>query len=235
MPGPRKTAWGAIAAAMVLTASACSAERRATSPEEVQKLAGSAVAEHARQESEKNLRDVVRAYDERTPLTLDLLVMRDTCLGGAAKQWIDSNGDDLYKIRCSMQITAYYGADPQRIVAVLDGILTVGDLTGSLIPFTRDAYQQFITYYRKPGKQSAEVPEFSRPSHTLSWDPVREPRPYLLLKEPDACPNSEPPLFRCLREPKSSTIGGIRKRYGMVFKLDLQKPEYYKALKNSRS
>ncbi|MFE7935558.1 hypothetical protein ACFU6S_43905 [Streptomyces sp. NPDC057456] len=234
MPGSRKTAWGAVAAIVVLALSACSSEHRAPSPEEVRELAGSTDAVQARQEAEKNLRDVVWAYADRTPLTLGLLVVRDTCLGGPAKQWIDSNGDDLYKIRCSMQATAYFGADPKRIVSVLDGILAAGDQTGSGIPFSHDAYQQFIAYYQKPGKQGAEVPQFSRPSHTLSWDPVRDPRPYLVVKEPDTCPTGKPPMTRCVREPESSTVADIRKQHGMVFKLDLHTPEYYKVLKNGR-
>ncbi|MFF4119408.1 hypothetical protein [Streptomyces sp. NPDC001714] len=230
MTRAHKTVWGTVATVVVLALSACSSQGRAASPKEVRKLAGSTEAVQARQKTESRLRDVVRAYDEHTPLTLAIVVVRDTCLGGKGKQWFDSNGDDQYKIRCSMWVTAYYGADQKRIVPVLDGVLTAGDRTGSIIPFTHDTYGQFVEYYRGHGGHG-EVPELSLPDHTLSWDPVRDRRPDLMVKEPGKCPTDDPPLTRCVREPDAETVAAIRKQYGMVFKLDLASPEYYKVSK----
>ncbi|MGW1917769.1 hypothetical protein ACWCQS_45800 [Streptomyces sp. NPDC002076] len=230
MTGSRKTVWGTVATIVVLALSSCSSQDRATSPKEVRKLAGSTEAVEARQRAEGRLRDVVQAYSNHTPLRLGMLVLNDTCRGGAAKQWFGSNGDDRYKVRCSMQITAYYGADPKRMVAVLDGILTAGDQSGSVIAFNHGAYGQFIDYYR--GQRShAEVPEMSSPWHTLSWDPVRDHHPDLMVKEPDECPTNDPPVHRCLREQKDRSVAAIRQRYGMVFKLDIAAPDYYKVSK----
>lgn len=228
--GTRRTLWGAVATVAVLAVSACSAQSRATSPKEVRKLAGSAQALHAREETESRLRGVVRAYADHTPLTLGMVVVRDTCLGGKAKQLFDSNGDDAYKIRCSMQVTAYYGAAPERIVSVLDGILAAGDHTGSGIPFTHDANGTFVDRYRDHAGGLEET-ELSIPWHTLSWDPVREHQPHLMIQEPDACPADDPPVIRCLREPEAQTVAALRKRYGMVFELDLIEPEYYRVSK----
>lgn len=235
MTGSRKTVWGTVATIVVLSLAACSSQNRATSPKEVRKLAGGPDAVQARQTTESRLRDVVHAYADRTSLNFGMLVVRDTCLGGTAKQWFDSNGDDTYKIRCSMRLTAYYGADPKLIVSVLDGILTAGDRTGSDIPFNHDAYGQFVDYYRDHGGHNPEVPELSLPYHTLSWDPVRDRRPYLVTKEPDKCPANDAPLTRCMREPEAETVAAIRKRYGMAFKLDLTAPEYYKVSKNGQT
>ncbi|MEV7145511.1 hypothetical protein AB0O05_03340 [Streptomyces sp. NPDC093084] len=227
MTKARRSAWGAFGTVVVLALSACSSQGRAASPKEVRELAGSAEAVQARQETEGHLRDVVRAYDDHTPLVLGMVVVRDTCLAGRGKQWFDSNGDDQYKIRCSMLVTAYYGADRKRIAPVLDGVLTAGERTGSAIPFTHDVYGQFVDYYRGRGGR-AEVPEMSLPGHTLSWDPVRDRESYLMVEEPDSCPVGEVPVTRCVREPAEETVAAVRERYGMVFKLELGSPEYYK-------
>ncbi|MGW0886366.1 hypothetical protein [Streptomyces sp. NPDC002671] len=223
-------------AVLVLAVSACSSQDRATSPKTVRKLAGSSEAVKARQTAEKRLRDVVRAYDERTPLTLGLVVVRNECFGGTARQWIDSNGDDLYKIKCSLSVTAYYGADRKHFLSVLDGILTAGERTGSVIPFNHSADGQIIRYYRQHRGQEAEVPQLSSASHTLSWDPVRDQhRPYLVITEPDKCPANDPPVTRCLRDPEAGTVAAIRNRYGMVFKLDLGHTEYFTVYKDGRT
>lgn len=42
-------------------------------------------------------------------------------------QWVDSNGDDSYKVSCSLRLIAYYGADPHHMADVLDGVLDAGD------------------------------------------------------------------------------------------------------------
>ncbi|MFI6403267.1 hypothetical protein [Streptomyces sp. NPDC050548] len=233
MTGTRKTLWGAVATVAVLAVSACSAQSRATSPKEVRRLAGSAQALQARERTESRLRGVVRAYADDTPLTLGLLVVRDTCLGGKGKQLFDSNGDDTYKIRCSMRITAFYGAEPARIVPVLDAVLTAGDRTGSGIPFTHDANGTFVDRYRDH-VGGVEETELSAPWHTLSWDPVHDRQPRLMIQEPAACPTDDLPVLRCLREPEDQSVAALRKRYGMVFELDLTEPEYYKVSKKGQ-
>ncbi|MDV9173056.1 hypothetical protein R6V09_23435 [Streptomyces sp. W16] len=234
MTGTRKTLWGAVATVAVLAVSACSAQSRATSPKEIRRLAGSAQALQAREKTESRLRAVVRAYADDTPLTLGLLVVRDICLGGKGKQLFGSNGDDTYKIRCSMQITAYYGAEPARIVPVLDAVLTAGDRGGSGIPFTHDADGTVVDRYRDH-VGDLEDTELSVPWHTLSWDPVRGHQPRRMVQQPDPCPTDDDlPVIRCLREPEDQTVAAIRKRYGMVFELDLTEPEYYKVSKKGQ-
>ncbi|MGW2745031.1 hypothetical protein [Streptomyces sp. NPDC001450] len=178
----------------------------------------------------------MRAYAERTPLTLGLVVVRDECFGGTARQWIDSNGHDQYKIKCSLSVTAYYGADRKHFVSALDGILTAGDRTGSGIPFNHSSDGQTIHYYRQRERQEAEVPQLSSASHTLSWDPVRDRnRSYLMVTEPDKCRASDPPVIRCLREPESGTVAAIRSRYGTVFRLDLGRSDYFTVYKDGRT
>ncbi len=194
-------------------------------------LAGSPEAVTARERAERSLRGTVEAYAEHTPLALGLVVVRDECLGGRARVWLDSNGRERYKIRCSMRVTAYYGADPERIVSVLDTILAVGDRVGSGIPFTSDVDGPLADQYRSTGNHEPEVPLFSAPGQTLSWDPVRDHRPYLVIEEPEDCPAGAPPLARCTRDPDAGTVADVRNRHGMVFRLDLTAPDYYRVLK----
>jgi hypothetical protein len=52
------------------------------------------------------------------------------------------------------------------------------------------------------------------------------------VQEQDACPDHDPPVLWCVLEPKSETVAAIRERYGMVFKLDLSAPDYYKLQKD---
>ncbi len=63
----RQTLWGAFATLVVLAASACSSEHRATSPEEARTLAGSPEAVTAREEAERNLRNTVETYADTPP------------------------------------------------------------------------------------------------------------------------------------------------------------------------
>ncbi|MGA4967057.1 hypothetical protein, partial [Streptomyces pseudogriseolus] len=88
----RQTLWGAFATLVVLAASACSSEYRATSPKEVRALAGSPEAVTAREEAERNLRNIVEAYAEHTQLALGLVVVHDECIGGRARRWFDPDG-----------------------------------------------------------------------------------------------------------------------------------------------
>lgn len=74
----------------------------------------------------------------------------------------------------------------------------------------------------------------SSPWHTLSWDPVRGDQPHLMIREPDPCPVGRPPVIRCTHEPETQTVAALRKRYGMVFKLDLAEHEYYEVSKEGR-
>ncbi|MEU5540459.1 hypothetical protein [Streptomyces sp. NPDC020362] len=240
MTGSRKTVWGTVVGTVVFAVSGCSSQDRATSPEEVRKLAGSAQAAHGRQRTQDRLRDVVQTYAKDTPLGPGMVVIRDTCFGGAAKQWLESNGDDAYKIRCSMRVTAYYGVDPKRVGSVLDGVLAAGDRPGSLIAFGHDYYRNhLVDYYRghgpnPSGPHAPEPTQLFDSSQTLAWDPLHDRNPRLLVDEPEQCPKNDPPVTRCLRESGSGSVADIRKRHGMVFKLELGSTEYYEVAKDGQ-
>lgn len=237
---------GVLGVLLILALSACSSQNRATSPKEVRKLAGRAQAQQSREAAEKHLRTVVHSYDENTPLTLGLVTVDDRCIGGAAKEWFFPTGDDQYKIRCAMSVTAYYGADPHRIGDVLDGIFTAGDhdsATGAAagtIPFGHDDFRRrLVDYYRGhgPNPTGPDTPEPAQvfdPSQTLSWDTVRSTGK-ILVAEPDPCAKSDPPVTRCLREPASKTVADLRQQYGMVFKLQLSMDEYYRVSKDGKA
>ncbi|MEW2130207.1 hypothetical protein [Streptomyces sp. NPDC005435] len=227
MSGFRKTVWGTIATVVMLAGSACTADR-ATSPEQVRKLAGGAGAEEARQRTEAGLRATVRAYTDHTSLALGLLVLRDTCAGGKARQWLDSNGDDTYEVTCAMQVTAYFGADPKHIASVLDDVLTAGERPGSPIPFTHRRNGAVVDYYRhRDGDNGTEPSRLEDTWHSLSWDTRFHDRPPARVREPQPCSAGHPPVTRCVREPGTATVAGIRKRHGMVFELSLVAPEYF--------
>lgn len=231
-----KSIAGTFFAIGVMALSACSSKDRAVSPEEVRELVGSSGAVEARQKAEAELRSIVRAYDDQTALTLGLVVVRDDCIGGTARQWIDSNGDDRFKVQCRLRVTAYYGADPKNFVSTLDGILTAGDRTGSGIPFTHEIDGSLIDHYRADDKQDPEIPSLSSGSDTLSWDPIRDKhRSSLWIEEPDPCHPVDPPVTRCLREPETGTVDSIRSQYGMVFELGLGHSTYYTVYKDGRT
>ncbi|MFI8347236.1 hypothetical protein [Streptomyces sp. NPDC085596] len=231
MSGVRRSAWGALAAVVVMALSACSADR-ATSPEEVRRLAGSAKAAEARRGAEDQLRAAVREYVDHTSLDLGLVVLRDTCSGGAAKQWLESNGDDTYKINCYMSITAYFGAEPKRVASVLDEVLDAGERPGSHIPFTRAGYGALRDYYRHPGAGGQTEPaRMDAGAYSLSWDTLFHDRPPMTVEEPETCFADDPPVRRCVREPEAASVAGIRKRHGTVFQLSLSVPQYFKVPK----
>ncbi|MEU9402211.1 hypothetical protein [Streptomyces sp. SID4985] len=232
MPEFRRTVWGTVATVVMLAMSACTADR-ATRPEEVRGLAGGVQAEEARQRTEARLRATVREYTDHTSLALGLLVLRDTCAGGKAKQWLGSNGDDTYKVTCSMQVTAYFGADPKRIASVLDDILTTGERSGSTIPFTHRSNGVIVDYYRNRGGDNGTEPSrMDDPWHSLSWDTQFHDRPPAQVREPQPCFADNPPVMRCVREPGTATVADLRKRHGMVFELSLVAPEYFKVPKS---
>lgn len=227
---------------LVLAVPACSAEYRATSPEEVRELAAGPPAREARKEVEDHFRTAVRAYDERTPLALGLVTVHDTCFGGAAKEWFFQTGDDQFRIRCSMRLTAYYGGDPQRIGDVLDGVLTAGDHDASAFPpgpilFGHGDYRgRLVDYYRgkgpnPTGPNAPEPVQLSLHPQDLSWDTLRS-SPRTPVEESYPCTEDDPPVTRCLREPESRTVADIRKQYGMVFKLEMSGSDYYRLFKD---
>ncbi|WP_432158347.1 MULTISPECIES: hypothetical protein [unclassified Streptomyces] len=236
-----KSVMGSLFTVTLLAISACSPQNRATSPKTVRKLAGSIQAAEARQKTEQNLRDVIHAYADHTPLDLRLVTVRDICRGGTAKEWLDPGGDDQYKIKCSLYVTAYYSAAPQSMGDVLDGILDAGDRPASHIPFGHDDYRSnLVDYYRQHGPNplgpaAPEPTHMTDPSQTLSWDPIHDHNPGLQIQEPDECLRDDPPVTRCVNEPESETVAGIRKRYGMAFKLDLGSSDYYTVFKNGQT
>lgn len=245
LPGSAVRASGGRSTAallLVLALSACSSTDRATSPEEVRELANGAPAQMARQEIEDHLRAVVRAYDDKTPLTLGLVAVDDRCVGGSAKEWFFQTGDDQYRIRCHLDVSAWFGADPDRIADVLDAVFTEGDRAASAgapaasVSFGHDGHRgRLVDYYRgrgpnPTGPDAPEPTQISDLSQTLSWDTVRS-SVRTPVEDPEACGDEGPPVTRCLREPASTSVTEVRARHGMVFRLDLSNAEYYKVLK----
>ncbi|WP_275462337.1 hypothetical protein [Streptomyces noursei] len=240
--GIMKRSFGALSVLLIFALSACSSQNRATTPKEVRNLAGSPRAEEARKKAEKRLRSIVDAYDKKTPLTLALVTLEDVCSGGTAKQLFFPNGDDQYKVRCSLHLTAYYGADPHHLGDVLDGIFTAGDhfatngSPGGTIPFNHDFYRKrLVSYYQghgpNPSGSSTTAPsQILGSSQSLSWDAIREPQ-RKLVQEPAPCPKADTPSVRCRHEPPDRTVADIRKQHGMVFKLELPVTDYFEVSK----
>ncbi|MGW2866496.1 hypothetical protein, partial [Streptomyces sp. NPDC001205] len=236
----RESASRALGILLVFALSACSPQARATSPQEVRELAGSPGAQQSRKTAEDRMRGIVNAYAKNTPLTLGLVAIHDVCAGGRAKELFFQDGKDEYKIRCNLQITAYYGADANRIADVLNGILAAGDHYSSdetpdpyaTIPFHHQhGRSSLVDYYRGAGP-NPNGPNTPEPTNmfaigqNLSWDTVRSSEKKL-ISEPDPCLDHNPPVVRCLREPASKTVADIRKQHGMVFKLELSAVLYY--------
>ncbi|MFE7028829.1 hypothetical protein ACFU9Y_00855 [Streptomyces sp. NPDC057621] len=217
---------------VVLVLAACG---RATSAKTVHRLAGSPEAVKARQEAELATRNTIAVWDSDTPLTLGLVVLEDVCVGGKAKEWFFHTGDDQYKIRCIMSVTAYFGADPQSMADTIDGILTAGDRTGPPIPFNHDFQyaRTVVEYYRgktgDPQGPGTGEPTglFSAGTIEVSWDQIRGGQTSQLIEEPRPCPPHDPPERRCLNEPTSTSVSQLRRTYGMVFKITLPIKEYF--------
>ncbi len=227
----RRVLFFPLSVILVLSLAACG---RATSEKTVRKLAGSSEAVKARQEAESASRDTIAAWDANTPLKLGLIAVEDVCAGGKAKEWFFPTGDDQYKIRCTMYVTAYFGADPRRVADTIDGILTAGDRTGSPIPFGHDFQyaRTVVDYYRgktrdPQGPGTGEPKElFSAGTVTLNWDQVHTRGTRELIEEPRPCATEDPPVRRCLREPESASVADLRRKYGMVFKLTFPAKDY---------
>ncbi|MEU1414935.1 hypothetical protein [Streptomyces sp. NPDC005731] len=235
----RRALLAPVGLALLLAAAGCD---RGTSPKTVRKLAGSENAVHARRQAESEMRSIIAAWNEHTPLTLGLVTLYDGCGGGKAKEWFFASGDDQYKIRCSMYVTAYFGADPNHIADTIDGILTAGDANPAKIPFNHDFYYatQVAKYYRGevgdpqgPGTgEPAQLFEATMP--TLNWDQVRtNGQGRRLIEEPNPCPeaSNDPPVRRCLHEPASTSVSELRRRYGMAFSLTFPVRDYFVVMK----
>lgn len=233
---------GTVCSMVLLTVSACSQDR-ATSPETVRELAGSTEAVRARTRVEQEIRQTIAHWDARTPLTLALVTVDDSCAGGRAKELFFQDGDDEHKIRCRMSVDAYFGTDPHHVSNTVDGILTAGDADGSPIPFGHDFIYatKIVDYYRgktgdPQGPGTGEPHQlFSAATATLDWDQVRQHGKRELIEEPQPCSPSDPPVRRCLREPASTSITNLRRTYGMMFKLTLPSRNYFTVYKSGQT
>ncbi|MFI6056264.1 hypothetical protein ACIBCO_40165 [Streptomyces violascens] len=241
----RETISRALGLLLVFALSACSSQDRATSPQEVRTLAGSPQAQQSRKIAEDRLRAIVNEYAKNTPLALGLVTLDDICAGGKARELFFQSGDDQYKIRCNLRLTAYFGADPRHMGDVLDGVLTAGDRYASdhddsaPIPFHHlNGRSSFVDYYRGTGP-NPNGPNSQEPAglfgrlQSLSWDSVRSTQK-MLISEAPGCLENNPPVTRCLREPASKTLADIRKQYGMVFKLELPTVLYLTVYKDGK-
>jgi hypothetical protein len=240
---------GSLLVVVLFAVSACSTSPdRAVSDRQLRRLGESGQAVRARERAERQLRAVALAYADRTPLSLGLVVMHDVCVPGSGPGWFFQQKTDGYKVVCSMNITAYYGADPRHMGDTLDGILTAGDHapsgptgSGSVIPFKHDDHgKQLVAYYRghgpnPQGQQAAEPTRLAVAGQTLTWDTTRSGAPRQLVEEPYAGLVDDPPVSRVVRDPNTATVAAIRKRYGLVVKLELPYRDYYGVPKNGRT
>ncbi|MFF3915812.1 hypothetical protein ACFYZB_20390 [Streptomyces sp. NPDC001852] len=75
--------WGPLAVVVLFAVSACSTTPyRAVSDKQLRKPGESGRAVRARERAEQRLRSVERAYADRTPLSLGLVVVHDVCVPG---------------------------------------------------------------------------------------------------------------------------------------------------------
>lgn len=207
----------------------------ATGEKTVRELAGSPEAAKARQEAESWSRDTIAAWDTDTPLTLGLVVLEDACAGGRAKEWFFPTGDDRYEIDCTLDVTAYFGADPRRMADTIDGVLTAGDRTGSPVPFAHDfPYARAVVDYYRGGTGDPQGPGTGEPRElfaaataTLNWDQIRGEGTRELIEEPRPCAPPGPTARRCLHEPASTGVADLRREYGTVFELTLPTRQYF--------
>jgi hypothetical protein len=182
-----------------------------TRPRTVRRLAGSREAQAARERAEQHLRDIVRAYDALPTLTLGLLTIEDTCSGGGG--WTLAS-DNNSRLSCTLYATAYYTAS-QDAGTVLDDVLTAGEAPHSLIAFSHSA-QPYI---------SSETQWLFGTGQTLSWD---TPAGRLVGEARPCRRESDPPIYRCLREGDHNTVDALRSTAGSVFRLELSPVVYYR-------
>ncbi|MFI5800860.1 hypothetical protein [Streptomyces sp. NPDC051677] len=183
-----------------------------TRPRTVRRLAGRCQAKQARETAEQLLRGITRAYDAVPSLTFRLLTAEDVSTGGGG--WTFT-ADNEYKVSCTLYVTAYYSTQSD-VGDVLDEILTAGDRPGSPIPFSHTT---------TPLHGAREVGQWVAVGQTLSWDTsqrgVEEPRPCMRQQ-------SDPPVYRCMREPEDMTVATIRQIHGTVLQLMLNPVEYFR-------
>ncbi|MGW2050924.1 hypothetical protein ACWCPF_38035 [Streptomyces sp. NPDC001858] len=145
--------------------------------------------------------------------------MEDVCTGGGG--WTFT-ADNEYKVSCTLYVTAYYSTQGD-VGDVLDEILAAGDQPGSLIPFSRTT---------APLHGAQETGQLVAVGQTLLWDTpqraVEEPRPCMRQQ-------SDPPVYRCLREPERMTAATIRQTHGTVLQLGLNPVEYFRIGKHGQT
>ncbi|MGQ4381713.1 hypothetical protein ACN6K9_006355 [Streptomyces sp. SAS_267] len=236
---------GVLAGAVLITLSACAPPGRAIGDDGLRELGESGQAHRARERTEAHLRDVAGSYAGPGGLFLSLVVVHDICVPGSGPGAITQDDTDDYRISCSMDLTAYYGADPGHVADVLDDILDKGtaarhrqDTRGGGVPFTHDAgTDRIVAYYRDSGgttaaDRSPEPNRMAASGRRLTWDTVRDRDPARLIEEPYSHLVDDPPVSRVAREPKGATVAATRRRHGMVFELELDSVGYYKVLKS---
>lgn len=226
-----KTVWGALSVVALFTLSACvTTPDHAVGERRLREIGNSDQAVRARERTEKRLRDVARTYADRTPLSPGLVVLHDICVSGSGPAWYFQQETTDDKVACSMSVTVYYGADPGHMGETLAGI-----------PLAHDDYgRRVLAYYRgegpnPDGPKAPEPTRLGRQDRTLTWDTVRDTRPRKLIEEPYAGLVDSPPVSRVVRTPKGTTVAALRRRYGMVFSLELASGTYYELLKNGRT
>ncbi|SEE36896.1 hypothetical protein SAMN05216532_7951 [Streptomyces sp. 2231.1] len=243
-----RSVWTSLVLVALLAVSACSTPPdRAVNEKELRTLGQNDPAVRARGRAERELRSTARAYADRASLPLGLIVVRDSCVPGSGPGWFFQQETDNFKIVCSMDVTAYYGADPRDLGDTLDGILTAGDHDrsgrgepDSRIPFTHDREgKRLVDYYRAhgPTRKSPHAPEstnLTASGQILSWDATAGGPSRQLVEEPYAGLVNDPPVSRVVHDPKAATVSAIRRQYGLVFKLQLPQTGYYAILKNGQ-
>ncbi|WP_331721314.1 hypothetical protein [Streptomyces sp. NBC_00212] len=187
--------------------------------------------------------DAVDAYGKKMSLTPALVTVNDSCGSGAGGLW--PSGDDTYKMRCSLEVTGYFGTAPDRISDVLESILSAGDQYkashpnggGGVVSSQNDFASKLVTYYKGKGPNplgpnAQEPTQLLDGAETLEWDTVRSPQRPVLIHEPSPCIQPDPPIRRCTHQPEAKTVADIRRQYGMVFTLRQPSTTYFEILKN---
>ncbi|MFD5097563.1 hypothetical protein [Streptomyces albidochromogenes] len=177
-----------------------------TSRYTARRLADSDTAQQARESAEARLRAIAHAYAESTPLVLRLLVVEDHCNRGMADWDLFKPVKPAYRLSCWMRLTAYYSS-PLSPDETITEILAAGEQALSSIPFTHDN-----THEDNRG-------ELTHAGHTLTWDHPGSPVP---------APAQPANAYRFVCEPPAASLGGVRRRYGTVFALDLPPADYYR-------